>query len=104
MKVWREIDRIQQRFIWGGSDEKSKIHWVRWNLVCKSKESGGLGIKSIEEFNLSLSIKWKWRVLVEKKEAVWKKIVKATYEIVNIRSLHIKVIATEFRNMVEGFG
>ena len=51
------IDRIQQRFIWGGSDEKSKIHWIRWNLVCKYKESGGLGIKSIEEFNLSLLIK-----------------------------------------------
>lgn len=74
----KALDKIRQRFLWGGSEEKSKIHWVRWELVCKDKEHDGLGIKSLEEFNLALLSKWKWIILV-KNEASWKKIMDSRY-------------------------
>lgn len=85
VKVWRDIDKIWQRFPWGGTNVKSKIHWVRWDNVCKSKEFGGLGIKSIEEFNLAPLSKWKWRILVEK-NALWKRVLKLYMEVLRIRS------------------
>ena len=29
-----------------------KITWVDWNYVCRSNELGGLGVRSIREFNI----------------------------------------------------
>lgn len=78
VNVWRDIDKICQFFLWGGIKEKSKIHWVSRDKVCKPKELEGLGIKSIKLFNLALLLKWKWRILVEK-DVVWKKVLKARY-------------------------
>ncbi|KAI5446488.1 hypothetical protein KIW84_014355 [Lathyrus oleraceus] len=43
MQTRKALDKIRQRFLWGGSEEKSKIHWVRWELVCIDKGHGGLG-------------------------------------------------------------
>ncbi|KAI5397481.1 hypothetical protein KIW84_063337 [Lathyrus oleraceus] len=43
VKVCRDIDKFRQRFPWGGTNVKSKIHWVRWDNVCKSKEFDGHG-------------------------------------------------------------
>ncbi|CAK8530745.1 unnamed protein product [Lathyrus sativus] len=53
------------RYLWfaGGSVEKSKIHWVKWDSVCRPKEQRDLGIKWIEVFNLEHLSKWKWRIL-----------------------------------------
>lgn len=36
---------------------------VKWKVVCRSKEFGGLGVKDLECFNLSLFGKWVWSLL-----------------------------------------
>lgn len=65
VSVWKEIESIQNRFLWRGSEEKYKIVWVAWNKVCKLVEQGGLRVKKMNEFNITLLHKWKWRILVE---------------------------------------
>jgi hypothetical protein len=53
------IDKLRRRFLWfGGSSVKKKIALVSWNVVCKSKQQGCLGIIDIEAMNKSLLIKW----------------------------------------------
>ncbi|CAK8570652.1 unnamed protein product [Lathyrus sativus] len=64
--VWKELDRIQNRFLWGSSTKQPKTVWIAWNKVCRSTDLGGLGIKKMDLFNISLLQKWKWRILTEK--------------------------------------
>lgn len=33
--------RIQRKFLWGGASEGHKIAWVKWSVVCKSREKRG---------------------------------------------------------------
>lgn len=62
---------------WGNS-EKRKITWVRWEVVCKPREEGGLGIKNLDWFNLALLGKWRWTVLKEE-NGLWKQILVSRY-------------------------
>jgi len=42
------------------------------------KENGGLGVKKLKEFNISLMGKWVWRVL-EERESLWSLVLCAKY-------------------------
>jgi len=88
-KVLQEIVKIQRSFLWGGVEENKKICWLSWNNVCKTKE-GGLGIKNVEEFNLALLSKWKWRIITEE-NAIWYELMKHRYG-----APHIKILNTDF--------
>ena len=39
------LDQIQRSFLWEGGRLDKKPHLVRWEIVCKDKRSGGLGVK-----------------------------------------------------------
>jgi len=39
--------------------EGKKMTWIKWEMRCKIKESGGLGIKDLAYFNKALLGKWK---------------------------------------------
>jgi hypothetical protein len=75
--VIKEMVSIQRNFLWGGGMDSNKMCWVSWDRICQPKESGGLGIKNLENFNSSLLCKWKWRCL-EDREAPW-------YELLHFR-------------------
>lgn len=66
VEIWKYIEQIQQRILWGDTDDSRRIHWVGWNQVCKSIGIGDLGVKKIKYFNLALMTKWRWRILVER--------------------------------------
>jgi len=72
------IESIFKRFFWGGSEDSRKIAWINWDSVCVPKENGGLGVRRLGEFNLSLLGKWCWRLLVDK-ERLWYRVLKARY-------------------------
>lgn len=78
IRVRKELENIQQNFLWGGSDLKRKVHWVSWRLICNHKDEGGLGVKDIDTFNKALLCKWKWRILVED-NTIWYELIKFKY-------------------------
>jgi hypothetical protein len=57
-----QIDKPIRSFFWAGSADKKKYHFVRWNWICKPKKKGGLGIKNLYKFNVSLMCKWWWKL------------------------------------------
>lgn len=73
-----ELIKLQRSFLWGGSEANSKIPWVRWSDICKSKEEGSLGIKDLDIFNKSLLGKWVWR-LFDEKHSLWVRVLGSLY-------------------------
>jgi len=67
-------------FFWsaGGSKDYRKIAWVDWDSICLPKEEGGLGLRRLLQFNLSLLGKWCWRILNEQ-DGPWYRVFKARY-------------------------
>ncbi|KAK6141372.1 hypothetical protein DH2020_024889 [Rehmannia glutinosa] len=60
------IDKLQSmmaHFLWSGNPEKRSIHWRSWDKLCRSKASGGLGLRHLKAFNLALLCKQSWRIL-----------------------------------------
>lgn len=66
ISVIKNCHRLMKNFLWGGSDDNSKIAWVSWEKICRPKVEGGLGIRDWGEFNIALLSKWRWRFLTEK--------------------------------------
>ncbi|GAU47706.1 hypothetical protein TSUD_177110 [Trifolium subterraneum] len=79
VKVRMSIVRMQKNFLWGGtSSDKNKIAWVSWKDVCRPKGEGGLGVRDLKWFNLSLMAKWWWRLLMEE-GPLWRNVLDAKY-------------------------
>ncbi|XP_071695740.1 uncharacterized mitochondrial protein AtMg00310-like [Rutidosis leptorrhynchoides] len=74
-KVIRTIESLRARFFWGGNLGTRKMAWVKWDLILASHEKGGLGIGSLNSFNLSLLLRWQWR-LVNNPNALWVRVIK----------------------------
>ncbi|KAK2413278.1 hypothetical protein QL285_036006 [Trifolium repens] len=78
LKVWKELVKIQRAFLWAGLSKTSKTCWVKWEVICRPKKEGGLGVRDLRLVNISLLSKWKWKLLSCDNE-VWKDIVVARY-------------------------
>jgi len=72
------LDSLFINFLWGGSEDVRKLSWIKWDTVCLKRENGGLGVKRLREFNISLLGKWVWRVL-EDRESLWNVVLRAKY-------------------------
>nr|KAJ0226647.1 hypothetical protein LSAT_V11C100002300 [Lactuca sativa] len=70
-----ELESIRISFLWGIDENKKKIHWVSRDKVVAPKSKGGLGVGSICALNMSLIVKWWWR-LKDKDESLWGKVIK----------------------------
>jgi hypothetical protein len=56
------ISRPIRAFFWAGGVDKRKYHFVKWRWICKPKCKGGLGVKDLNKFNISLMCKWWWKL------------------------------------------
>ncbi|GKC19432.1 hypothetical protein Tco_1021582 [Tanacetum coccineum] len=56
----------------GSSEDFKNLAWVKWSNILASLDKEGLGISSLKAFNMSLLLKWIWRLiricLLSKKE------------------------------------
>ncbi|KAJ4810222.1 RNA-directed DNA polymerase (reverse transcriptase)-related family protein [Rhynchospora pubera] len=78
LPVWviKAIDKIRRGFIWGRSPGGSNdIPLLAWDRVCLPKSFGGFGISNLQLLNLSLLLRWLWR-LFDKQTSQWTLIAK----------------------------
>ena len=52
-----KIERIQRNFLWSRIEEKNKLSLVNWEVVCKPKFKGGLGVRRLRDLNKALLMK-----------------------------------------------
>ncbi|KAA3478992.1 reverse transcriptase-like protein [Gossypium australe] len=52
-----ELENIMARFWWQKKHGQRGIHWCAWKELCSSKESGGLGFRRLDQFNIALLAK-----------------------------------------------
>ncbi|KAJ0749948.1 putative RNA-directed DNA polymerase [Helianthus annuus] len=77
-KIILDLEAMIKKFLWGGSGEEKKMHWVAWEKVSRPKNHGGLGLSKLEVINNSLLTKWGWRFKTEENN-LWKKIIIALH-------------------------
>jgi hypothetical protein len=75
--VLQRLDYYRSRFFWQGDSEKKKYRLARWNVVCRPKDQGGLGIHDLEAKNTALLGKWLFKLLTE--EGVWQTLLRRKY-------------------------
>ncbi|RVW82306.1 putative ribonuclease H protein [Vitis vinifera] len=76
--VARRLEKLQRDFLWGGGSLETKVHLIKWEVVCAKKEKGGLGIRKIVLLNKALLEKWIWGLAFEK-DNLWKKVILVKY-------------------------
>lgn len=53
---------MQRNFIWGHPDGGRCMHSISWEVMCRDKNHGGLGIKRLAEMNDAFIMKLGWKV------------------------------------------
>jgi exonuclease III len=56
--VLKNLDHFRSRFFWQGSSNQHKYRLARWDILCRPKDQGGLGILDLHLQNKCLLAKW----------------------------------------------
>ena len=76
--VRKRLDFYRSRFFWQGDELKRKYRLAKWDIICRPKDQGGLGIENLEVKNRCLHSKWLYKLSVET-EATWAQILRSKY-------------------------
>ncbi|KAL6208769.1 hypothetical protein ACLB2K_019714 [Fragaria x ananassa] len=76
--ICEKLDKLNRDFLWGDSEQKRKIHLTNWDMVCRPKCFGGLGIKKSSDMNKAMLAKVSWRIIQEDK-GLWNEIYQQKY-------------------------
>ncbi|XP_022030721.1 uncharacterized protein LOC110931643 [Helianthus annuus] len=86
-KVILDLEAMIKKFLWGGSIEERKMHWVAWDRVACHKKDGGLGLNKLNVVNTSLLSKWGWHYKTEDNN-LWKRIIDALHFLSGRMGMH----------------
>jgi hypothetical protein len=75
--VRKRLDYFRSRFFWQSDGHKKKYRLTKWNIICRPKEQGGLGIEDLELKNKSLLAKWLHKLINE--EGMWQELLHKKY-------------------------
>ncbi|GJR21636.1 protein LAZ1 [Tanacetum coccineum] len=70
MGIVEDIQQLIRGFLWCNGEYKRGNAKVAWNVICLPKREGGLGLRSLEVFNLALMTTHIWNI-VSNKESLW---------------------------------
>ncbi|XP_050145591.1 uncharacterized protein LOC126621231 [Malus sylvestris] len=73
-----ELDALISKFWWGQKEGENRIHWVSKEILGRSKQDGGLGLRCFIDFNDAFLAKQCWRLLSEP-NSLWAMVLKARY-------------------------
>jgi len=72
----REINKLCSSFLWSGPDMNRKKAKVVWEVVCKPRQEGGLGLRCLKEANDVCCLKLIWKI-VSHGNSLWGKWIEA---------------------------
>lgn len=72
--VKRKLHALFSSFLWGGLEEKRKIHLVNWETIIAPVLQEGLGILDLRDMGKTLIVKWVFNY-TNNREALWRKVV-----------------------------
>src|SRR3954470_18767274 len=75
--VRKRLDFFRSRFFWQSDEHKKKYRLTKWNIICRPRDQGGLGIEVLDIKNKCLLSKWLFKLLNE--EGVWQKLLHKKY-------------------------
>jgi hypothetical protein len=64
-------------FFWQGTNDKKKYRLAKWDILCRPKDQGGLGIIDLKIQNKCLLSKWLFKLLNE--EGTWQTLLRNKY-------------------------
>ena len=76
--VRKRLDFYRSRFFSQGDELKIKYRLAKWDIICRPKDQGGLGIENIEVKNKCLLSKWLWKLSLEN-DGMWAQILRIKY-------------------------
>lgn len=76
--VLGRLEKVFRRFLWEGTEETKKIHWLKWVRITLPVE-GGLGCKRLLGMSEAVMAKWLWRYGTEK-DHLLRKLIAEKYE------------------------
>ncbi|GJV13950.1 putative reverse transcriptase domain-containing protein [Tanacetum coccineum] len=71
-RIVHDLEQLMRGFLWCQGEIKKGKAKVAWDSVCMPKHEGGLGIRRIEDFNISLMATHIWSIFTHR-ESLWVK-------------------------------
>jgi hypothetical protein len=75
--VIKNLDHYRSRFFWQGSSQKHRYRLAKWDILCRPKDQGGLGILDLQLQNKCLLAKWLVNLL--NTDGIWQTLLRNKY-------------------------